>query len=104
MGKFDQIVARRFPSIDRRWQRQVRAGTYVPSAAVPYLARLKTEGAAAFVGELDRLAALGSPWASALLGYQALLLGTDGRRDVQKAIALCTEPAARGDAFAQYIL
>ncbi len=104
MAKVDQIVAQRFPSIGRGWRTLLRNGTYVPSAAEQHLIRLKQDGPEAFVRDLDRLASLGNPWAAALLGYQALLLGSDDARDTQKAIALCTDPAAHGDAFAQYIL
>jgi hypothetical protein len=47
---------------------------------------------------------LGSPWASAFLGYQALLLTPDGTRNIERAIQLCKQPALSGDAYAAYIL
>ncbi|HWZ64681.1 MAG TPA: hypothetical protein VNX02_16805 [Steroidobacteraceae bacterium] len=73
-------------------------------AANQSLVILKRDGGTAFLNELRKLASLGSAWASAFLGYQALLLRDDGARDIDAAIQLCKAPAASGDAYAAYIL
>jgi hypothetical protein len=99
-----EIVRRRFPSVDASWRKYIGGAIYIPQAAQPYLSTLRNEGPKAFLDELERLAALGSPWASAFLGYQALLVKPDGSRDVDRAIHLCKEPAASGDAYAAYVL
>jgi hypothetical protein len=99
-----KLVARRFPSIAPTWRGFLRSGIYVPSEAESHLSGFGLRGPEAFLGELERLAALGAPWACAVLGYQALLLAKDGTRDPQRAIQLCADAAVRGDAYAQYIL
>ena len=82
----------------------VYGAVYIPLAAERHLAILKRDGRAAFVAELEKLAALGSPWAAAFLGYEALLLKSDGTRDIDRAIQLCRQPAMSGDPYAAYIL
>ena len=57
-----------------------------------------------FRSELERLSLFGVPWACAILAYWALLLKSDGKRDVERALSLCAGPAQDGDAYAQYIL
>jgi hypothetical protein len=99
-----RIVEDRFASVDASWGRCFRRSLYIPAVAQQQLAGLKNAPAVDVQRELDRLAALGSPWASAVLGYQALLRRPDGSREVDKAIALCSEPAARGDAYSQYLM
>lgn len=99
-----EVVRQRFPSVDASWRRHIQGVVYIPLSAQPYLSKLSREGPKAFLDELERLAALGSPWAAAFLGYSALLLRPDGTRDVDRAILLCKEPAASGDAYALYIL
>lgn len=97
-------VRDRYPSIRARWRKRLRAIVYVPVVAESMLNDFEYRGSAAFKAELERLAVLGASWAAALLAYQALLLRPDGTRDTARAIALCEHPAARADAFAQYIL
>ena len=99
-----EMVRQRFPSVDPSWRKRISGAIYIPLAAQTTLSTLNREGPEAFLAELEKLAALASPWASALLAFQALLLRPDGTRDVDKAIKLCKEPAAHGDAFAQYML
>jgi len=102
--KLEARIRRRYTPIHRRWSQYLRAPVFVPATAGPMLAKVRGQGAQVLRSELERLSSLGSPWAAALLGYQALLLRDDGSRDTERAIGLCKEPAARGDAFAQYIL
>ena len=99
-----EAVERRFASVDSSWRRHFKAGTYIPAVAGPQLASVKKSESAAVLREIERLADLGSPWASTLLGFQALMLQADGTRRIDPAIALCEEAASRGDAYAQYIM
>jgi TPR repeat protein len=65
---------------------------------------LESGGPNQLIGELERLSALGSLWASATLGYLSLLPGEDGKRDPKRAIELCGANAAGGDPYALFIL
>ena len=56
------------------------------------------------VRELTRLSSLGSPWASAVLGYLALMPGADGIRELDRAIELCKPHADRSDAYSLWVL
>lgn len=103
-GRLRDLVRQRFPCIDHTWRTYLYGAIYVPVAARQPLATLKRDGGEAFLAELEKLAALGSPWAAAFLGYRALLLKEDGTRDIDRAIQLCTGPAASGDAYASYVL
>jgi hypothetical protein len=98
------LVDQRFASVDASWRKYIKGGVYIPFVARQQLVKLNCANPKELLAELERLAAFGSPWASALLAYQALLLRPDDTRDVDRAIALCKEPAARGDAYCQYIL
>lgn len=82
----------------------MHSAVFLPLAAEPTLEILKSKGSESFRVELERLSALGSAWAAVLLAYEALLPGPDGARDIESAIAFCRAPAARGDAYAQYML
>jgi TPR repeat protein len=95
---------RRFPSLGRFWQKYLHEAIYVPIAAEPRLRTLIDGGFSAFPQELERLASLGTPWASAWLAYAALKKTQEGVRDITRAIELCSTPAQRGDPLAQYIL
>lgn len=99
-----KVVGERFRSVDASWRSRFRSGVYVPAIAQQQLGKLKSAPANEVLRELERLVALANPWAAALLAYQALLLKADGTREVDKAIALCKESAARGDAYSQYIM
>jgi len=99
-----QMESKRFSSIDRRWSCVLRGFVFVPASAEHALRRLQGCGTSEFVAELHRLAALGTAWAGALLGYDALLLHPDGSRDLTAAVSYCSAPAAKGDALAQYVL
>lgn len=76
---------------------------YVPDQGRHVLNLLETGGARQFLGELERLSQLGSPWASAMLGYIALMPGPDGTRDVARALELCRPHAHAGDTYAQFV-
>ena len=54
--------------------------------------------------EVARLSSLGSSWASAVLGYLALMPRADGVRELDRAIELCKPHADRGDAYAEWVL
>jgi hypothetical protein len=103
-ARLSDLVRQRFPCIEPTWRIYLYGVIYVPVAARQHLTILKRDGGDAFLAELEKLAALGSPWASAFLGYKALLLKEDGTRDIDRAIQLCTGPAASGDVYASYIL
>ena len=76
---------------------------YVPDNGRQVLKLLETGGPPQFLTELERLSALGSPWASAILGYMALMPGPDGKRDTGGAIELCRTHAHAGDPYAQFV-
>jgi len=97
-------VRQRFVCVEPRWRQYIYGAIYIPLAAERHLVTLKRDGRTAFLNELEKLAALGSPWASAFLGYQALLLTPEGTRNIERAIQLCKQPALSGDAYAAYIL
>jgi hypothetical protein len=54
--------------------------------------------------ELERLSVLGSTWASCALGWLCICRSRDGKRNPDRAIELCKNPAAAGDAYANYVL
>ncbi len=76
---------------------------YIPDNGSLILKLLETGGPPPFLSELQRLSALGSPWASAILGYLALMPGSDGKRDTGRAIELCKPHAHAGDPYAQFV-
>jgi hypothetical protein len=77
---------------------------YVPDQGRYVLKLLETGGPRQFFKELERLSTLGSPWASAVLGYIALIPGPDGKRDTSRAMELCRSHAHAGDSYAQFVL
>jgi hypothetical protein len=76
---------------------------YVPDQGRYVLKLLETGGPPQFLSELERLSTLGSPWASAMLGYIALMPGPDGKRDASRATELCRSHAHAGDSYAQFV-
>lgn len=76
---------------------------YVPGQGRYVLKLLETGGARQLLDELERLSKLGSPWASAMLGYIALMPRPDGTRDVARALELCRPHAHAGDSYAQFV-
>lgn len=86
------------------WNKHLRGIIYIPAAAEQHIPPPKRSSEAAFVAELQRLAALNVPWASAILGYRALLLKPDGSRDIDAAVSHCHQAAQGGDPYAQYML
>jgi hypothetical protein len=99
-----RAVDERYKSVDGSWRRYFRGGVYIPAVSRQQLGNLESRSPSDIRAELERLATLGSPWASALLAYESLLLRPDGTRDIDRAISLCKESASRGDAYAQYIM
>jgi hypothetical protein len=97
-------IAQRYPHAGRHWLKCVRGIVYLPAAIDQHIAESKRKDPAALQAEFERLSLLGVPWACAILGYLALIRKSDGTRDVERAISLCTGAARAGDAYAQYIL
>jgi hypothetical protein len=94
---------RRYPPLGRFWRKYIQEEIYVPLSAEPQLQALLKDGCKV-EQELERLASLGTAWASAWLAYSALKPTGDGFRDTPRAIHLCKTAAEGGDAFAQYII
>jgi TPR repeat protein len=84
-------------------QRTLTRPLYVPEEGRQVLERLKSAAPSRFMDELERLAGLGSPWASAALAYLHLLPGPDGTRDVTRATELCKKYADAGDPYALFV-
>jgi hypothetical protein len=99
-----QMTSSQNTSNRRVWIDYLNGPLYVPREGRHVLKLLASGGPNAFTEELERLAALGSPWASAILGYLALMPGPDGKRDALRAIDLCKVHASAGYAYAQFIL
>ena len=76
---------------------------YIPYEGRFVLKHLEVEGPGKLVEELEKLSALGSSWASAALGCLCLLPGRHVRRDPDRALQLCREPAGRGDPYALFV-
>jgi TPR repeat protein len=91
-------------SSGRELFRHLNYPLYVPEHHRSVLAKLTEGGVPGMMAELQRLSSLGSPWAASTLGYLSLLPSQSGARDPQRAIDLCTKPAAEGDAYALFVL
>jgi hypothetical protein len=85
------------------WRDWFNGPLYVPDEGRFVLNLLESDGPSGFLGELERLSTLGSPWASAILGYLALMPGPDGKRDTERAVELCKNHAHAGDSYAQFV-
>jgi hypothetical protein len=79
------------------------APLYVPDQGRYVIKLIEKGGPPLFLSELERLSALGSPWASAMLGYIALMPGAEGKRDTNRAAELCRSHAYAGDSYAQFV-
>jgi hypothetical protein len=77
---------------------------YIPEPNRGILAVLEERGLSGMLSEVERLSALGSPWASATLGYLSLLPSSRGEKDPTRAIELCAKAAADGDPYALYVM
>jgi hypothetical protein len=106
-GGADDLVQRypvsRSSSKPLAWRKWRRAPVIPSEEGRPVLKFLASGGPEAFLTELKRLSQLGSPWASAALAFIALMPGSGGRRDIQRALELCQAHADRGDAYALYM-
>src|SRR5437016_6378574 len=90
---------------DRRlWRTNLNGLLYVPKEARYVLKFLETGGPSRLISEWGRLWTLGSPWASAMLGYIGLIPGPDGTRNTGRAVELCKAHADAGDSYAQFVL
>jgi len=92
------------PILRGRIFKDLNYGLYLPESSRSVWEPLLACDPATLMSELHRLSALGSLWASATLGYLSLLPGPDGTRDIERARAYCSGPAAKGDGFALYVL
>jgi len=77
---------------------------YIPASESTALSKLAMKGPAGFIAEVNRLAASGSAWALATIGYLSCMPDKNGKRNWAKAIEVCEAPATAGDPFAQFIL
>ena len=91
------------PSDARLWRAHFNGVLYVPEQGRHVLESLRLGGPTRFTEELERLSTLGSSWASAILGYIALVRGSDGKRNTDRAIELCRNHAHAGDSYAQFV-
>jgi len=91
-------------SSSRLWAAYFNGPLYVPEEGRDVLQFLESGGPSRFTDELKRLSTLGSPWASAILGYIALMPGPERTRDTDRAIELCKGHAHGGDSYAQFVL
>jgi hypothetical protein len=82
----------------------LRGIVYIPEAATRHIGPSSRNNSNAFQAEFERLAVLQVPWACAILAYKALLMKSDGTRDVEKALSLCAGPAQAADPYALYVL
>jgi hypothetical protein len=87
----------------RLWRKFFTGLLYFPDDKLYVLHLLETSGVRGFTSELDRLVALGSPWASATLGYIALVPEVGRARDTARARELCGRHAAAGDPYSQFV-
>ena len=87
----------------RDWRTHANELLYIPMEGRFILKFLKDGGPARMVAELQRLSALGSAWASAILAFICLIPRADGGRDTAGAIELCKRHADAGDPYALYI-
>jgi hypothetical protein len=94
---------RRKPSAGRLWRAYFNATIYVPEEGRFVLQYLESEGPDRFIKELEGLSELGVPWASAMLGYMHVIPGLDGKRNLDRALALCESHAQSGDAYALFV-
>jgi hypothetical protein len=90
-------------SVGRLWRAYFNTTIYVPDEGRHVLGVLESEGPTRFIQELERLSALGSAWASAILGYMHVVPGSDGKRNLDRALALCENHARSGDAYALFV-
>ena len=93
----------RSPSSRRLWRAWFNGALYIPKEGRHVLQFLEAGGPTALLDELEKRAALGSPWASAILGYIALMPAEDGKRNAERAAELCKTHAYAGDEYAQYV-
>jgi TPR repeat protein len=86
-----------------RFLQQFNMPIYVPAEGRGALNYLETRGTQGLVEELEKLCALGSRWACATLASVCLAADSNGERNVTRALDLCRDPAASGDAYALYV-
>lgn len=77
---------------------------YIPPQGRHLLGLLAFGETKSLTNELYRLSSLGSPWASALLGWLCLIPDRGGVRQVERAIGLCRAHAYAGDPYSCYVL
>lgn len=90
-------------TVGRPWRGALAGPLYVPEEGRYLCKFLEAREPGRLVGELERLSSLGSPWASAALGYILLLPNDNGKRDVNRAIELCSSHAGSGHPYALFV-
>ena len=88
----------------RLFFRHLNYPLFIPEPNRAVLVTLAEQGLSGMLSELERLAALGSAWASSTLGYLTLLPSSSGEREPKRAIELCSKGAADGDPYALYVI
>lgn len=92
-----------FRSLWRLWAEDITGPLYIPPQGDSVIAVLELYGPLRAINELERLSNLGSPWASAALGYVSLMPDATGNRDINRALMLCRRHADR-DPYAGFVL
>jgi len=88
----------------RLWKLHLRGSLYIPEESRHLVGLLASGGPTRLIEEVEKMAKLGSLWASATLGYLSLLPGEDGRRNPQRAIELLRERAISSDPYVLFVL
>lgn len=92
-----------FRILGRLLAEHLHAPLYIPQEGRFVLKTLEVAGPPGLIKELQKLSALGSPWASAALAHIYLRPGPEKKPDAEQAIDICRSHAERGNAYALYI-
>ena len=98
-----RVSVRTFMSPRNLWFRHLNYAVYIPEPNRRILAVLAEHGVSGMLSEVEKLSRLGSAWASSTLGYLSLLPSSNGKRDPERAIQLCSKAAADGDPYALFV-
>lgn len=90
-------------AIRHLWRNYLNGPLYIPPQGRELISILHADGPSCLVEELQRRSSLGSPWASAALGYLSLMPGVEGKRNTARAIQLCKSHAEAGDPYSLFV-